>query len=147
MINKKGEHWNRDWEYIAYHFCNKKVANYDTEKENFIGQYGDLRNPKVLTNGKLKKQTGKWNDPIGSLQVDINLLPGQEKEIVFVLGIDTKKQNVNKIKKYYSNLKNVNKEFDKTKEFWQNTFNKVEVETPDPSMKQYFLSALIFLEK
>ena len=135
--NHKGEHWNSSWDYVAYHFSNLKVKSYDTEKENFIGEYGDLKTPKVLFDGKLKNCTGKYNDSIGSLEVKVTLQPGEEKDVIFVMGIDTKKQNINKIKSYFSNIKNVENEFEKVKNYWENLFNQVKVETPDESLNLF----------
>lgn len=130
----KGGHNNKTWDYVAYHFSGNKLKNFDTEKENFIGKYRELSDPIVADKGKLKKSLGKYNDSIGSLQVDIKLNPGQEKEVIFVLGIDKNKNNISKIKKYYSDSKNVQKELDKVKDFWKKTTEKVEVETPDKSL-------------
>lgn len=134
LKNEKGEHLNRNWEYIAYHFCNLKVAGYETEKENFIGRYGSIQNPVALEKNRLKKHTGKWLDPIGSLQVEIETKPGEEKELVFVLGIDRDKHNIFKIKKYFSDIENVGKEFTKCKNFWKGIFEKTEVITPDTGL-------------
>ncbi len=132
--NKRGEHWNTEWDYTAYLFSNEKVKSFDTDKQNFIGNYGDLIKPEVLMTGQLKGSTGKWNDSIGSLEVNVDLAPGEEKEVIFVLGLDKQKVNIPKIKEYFSNIINVNKEFDRVKEFWSNMLNKIEVETPDTSL-------------
>ncbi len=137
LKNKKGQHNNRSWEYIAYNFCNKKPVNFDTDKENFVGKYGDLINPAALNNKRLKKSLGKWNDSISSMQINVSLQPKQEKEIIFVLGLDKKESNIYKIKKYFSNLKNVEKEFEKVNEHWTDIFNRLYVDTPDKSINLY----------
>ncbi len=137
LKNKKGQHFNRNWEYIAYNFSSRKPSNYDTEKENFIGKYRDLAEPIVMNNGKLKKSLGKWNDSISSLQVNLQLLPNQEKEIVFVIGLDKKESNIFKMKKYFSSIKNVYLELEKVKEHWNKIFKSVEVQTPDDSINLY----------
>ncbi|MBN1898712.1 MAG: glycosyl transferase family 36, partial [Spirochaetes bacterium] len=134
LKNKKGEHFNRPWEYIAYHFSNRTVASFDTEKENFIGKYGDLKEPRALTEGGLKRQTGKWNDPIGSLMINIILNPGEEQEVVFVLGLDKKRKNISKVKEYFSDRKNVNKELGRCIRFWSDQFERASVNTPDDSL-------------
>ncbi|RKX91864.1 MAG: glycosyl transferase family 36 [Spirochaetes bacterium] len=134
LKNRKGEHLNRKWDYIAYHFSNSEVISYDTEKVNFIGRYGDLNNPKALKEGKLKRCIGKWNDPIGSLHIDLDLASEEEKEVVFVLGLDSEKKNIYKIKKYFSDIRNVDKELDKVKKFWENIFAQIEVKTSDKSI-------------
>lgn len=134
LENHKGEHLNRSWDWTAYHFANTKIKSFDTDKENFIGKYQELSSPVISKEGKLKNSLGKYNDSIASLQTDIILKGGEEKEVIFVLGLDKKKSNIFKIKKYFSNINNVKKELNKVKDYWKELFKKAEVNTPDKSL-------------
>src|SRR5690606_6196845 len=55
-------HWNIEYEYNGYFSCSKTISDYDTEKENFTGQLGDIINPAAVESGILQKKTGSWDD-------------------------------------------------------------------------------------
>ncbi|MEO8398308.1 MAG: glycosyl transferase family 36 [Ignavibacteriaceae bacterium] len=127
-------HWNIDYEYFGYLSSNKKVSDYETEKENFIGQYGDLQNPIALKEGKLSKQTGNWNDPIGTLKVDIKIKSGESDRINFYLGLVKDKKDVLSILRKYKTSAQVDKSLQSVKEKWRNLLGTLIIETPDEAM-------------
>lgn len=61
-------HWNIDYQYHGFFGVNKKVVSYESEKENFIGNYGNIIHPAELHGAGLKQQTGSWNNPIACLK-------------------------------------------------------------------------------
>lgn len=66
--NEKGQHWNRNWEYTAFHSVNEKVNEFEGSKEKFLGQYGSISNPNALITGEISNTYGKWEDSIASLK-------------------------------------------------------------------------------
>ena len=70
---------------------------------------------------------------IKDLNTDIILKPGEDKTISFVLGCGfNDKENVETIK-YYSDIKNCQKELKNVQAFWKKTLSTVTVKSPDPS--------------
>lgn len=134
LPNKRKEHFNRPWDYTAYHFSSIDPAGFETEKENFIGKYRDLRSPQALLDGKLSGSTGKWNDPIACLEVPVSLEPGEEKEVLFVLGLEKKKDDIVKVREHFLQKGIVDEELKKVKEHWEGLFSRLEIKTPDESM-------------
>ncbi len=127
---------NRNWDYIAFHTLNSNINSYDTDKINFIGKYGTIEKPEGLFKG-LKKKTGKYLDPVGILQKNITIKSGEEKEVIFLLGLSKDIKEINRFKKYYYNSQNVYKELNRVKEFWNNIFSRLEIKTPDNSFNLF----------
>ncbi len=100
--NEKGQAWNRNWEFCAFHTVDRKPDAWESNKETFLGQYGTMDRPAALTapaDHPSSKQTGKWQDGIGSLQTTVKLKPGQETEVVFLLGMAKTKNEAVKLYK------------------------------------------------
>ncbi len=95
-------HWNIDYQHYGFLSCNKKINDYESDKEYFVGQYGDLINPAALSKKKLSKQTGKWIDPIGCIKVDLKIRKNNSDHTAFYLGlVENKSRAKTKIKKYF----------------------------------------------
>ncbi len=142
--NKKGQHWNRDWEYTAFHWVNLSVSEAEGSKEEFIGLYGDLKFPKALIEGKLTNTFGKWEDDIASLKVNLTLNPSEEKILIFALGAikNDSNESIDKIIEKYNSKEKVEKALEDIRERWNELLSKSLVETPDPAfniMNNYWL--------
>jgi cellobiose phosphorylase len=127
-------HWNRSWEYIAFHSSSIKPTSYDGDKESFLGMYGTLTNPKALLTGRLGKRTGNWLDPIGSLKVIVNLKPGEHKTVIFTTGAGASVDEVGSLIQKYKNIHEVDTALAAVTEKWNSILNTVLVHTPDDSM-------------
>ncbi|MGE5315560.1 MAG: GH36-type glycosyl hydrolase domain-containing protein [Acidobacteriota bacterium] len=126
-------HWNRDWEYVAFHSSNLRPASYDGDKESFIGMYGSQRAPQAVVAKKMGRRTGDWLDAIGSLQLNVTLAPKESKEIVFTLGAAPSKEEAEGIIKKYRRPNHVHEAFASMQERWDGLLSASEVETPDPA--------------
>ncbi|MFO7882016.1 MAG: glycosyl transferase family 36 [Kosmotogaceae bacterium] len=131
---KEGVHWNRNWEYTAFHWVNQKTAGATASKEDFLGMYRNLSNPLALEENRLNNRFGKWEDAIASLKVDVELSPYKEKTIVFGLGATKnieEKGFMDKLITHYSNPENVDNELKDIKKMWTELFDKTWIDTPD----------------
>ncbi|MDI3310815.1 MAG: glycosyl transferase family 36, partial [Thermoanaerobacterium sp.] len=134
LPNKKGQYNNRNWEYVAFHTTSEAPLSYDGDKESFIGMYRSQANPKAMEEKLLKKNTGRFGDAIGALQVEIKLKAGEIKKVVFTLGCaDDHKQAV-ELSKKYNNVNAAEKAFEKVGEFWSPFIESEKIYTPDDAM-------------
>lgn len=124
-------HWNRDWEYVAFHSSNIKPSGFDCDKESFMGMYESLRAPQSVLRGKLKNQSGNSLDAIGSLHVKVKLKPYEKKEIIFLLGAAENKTEAKRHLQRFKSLREVRKAFTETQTWWDAMLNTMEVHTPD----------------
>lgn len=142
--NDKGQHWNRDWEYTAFHWANIPVSEAEGSKEEFIGNYGDLKSPKALIEGKLTNTFGKWEDDIASLKVDLVFNPHEEKILIFILGAvkNNSEESIEEIIEKYNSKEKVEDALEDVKRRWDKLLSKSFVEAPDPAfniMNNYWL--------
>jgi cellobiose phosphorylase len=73
-------------DHFAFFHVNQKLAGFDTDRESFIGTYNGFGEPDVVAQGKSKNSMASGWHPIGSHCVEVELAPGEERAIVFVLG-------------------------------------------------------------
>ena len=92
--NAEGENWNRNWEGTAFLASNRNVDSFDTEKENFIGRYGNLIAP-VGLNTPLKNEVGDGKDAIGLLKIKLSIPSGRRDYVRFFLGVGDDIKQVN----------------------------------------------------
>ena len=127
-------HWNINYEYWGFLSCNKKVTDYETDKENFIGMYGDLINPEAVKNNKLTKKTGNWIDPIGCLKVDVNLQAGKRDTVDFYLGLSKEKNDIPGILAKYQSAGLISSALEDVKQRWNSLLSTMVIDTPDEGL-------------
>lgn len=127
-------HWNSDWEYVAFHSASPQPIGFDGDKRAFLGPYGDLDAPKAVVQGESYATEGRWGDAIGSLQVTVEIAPGETAEIAFVLGAaDSEEQALSLVEKYRY-LPNVHEALARTQQFWRELVTGLTVYTPDDAV-------------
>jgi cellobiose phosphorylase len=107
---------------------------YDTCREVFIGAYNDLSKPQAVVNGRSGYSRASRGNNIASLNHFLELKPGEEKVIVYMLGITDNPSLIPKTVEYYSNVENVKKAFEELCRNWNEYLSKLVVETPDREM-------------
>ena len=81
----KTEYRERRNHYAVY-AVNAPVAGFDTDRDSFLGAYGENSAPAVVTNGESKNSVASGWSPIGSHHLKVALAPGEAKTYIFVLG-------------------------------------------------------------
>ncbi|MGC8594158.1 MAG: GH36-type glycosyl hydrolase domain-containing protein [Candidatus Kryptoniota bacterium] len=127
-------HWNVSWPYIAFHSSSERVSSFETDKEEFLGLYGDIRNPAIARSSKKAGLTGNSLDAIGSLNVDVDLMPGEERIIYFTIGAADDYKHAGTLIRKYAVPANVEKEFLNVLDRWKKLLSTVYVKTPDESL-------------
>ncbi len=129
-----GHRWNRGWEYVAYLASSVMPVGCDTDKEAFIGMYRSEEKPIAVEKGRCSGPIGRGDDAIGSLHLKIRLASGEEKKFVVLLGIADRKEEALPIISKHKDMKNVEKELERVKEFWNTRLQSLIVETPDKGL-------------
>lgn len=123
------------YEENGYQFfaSNFKPDGYDCVREDFIGQYRTEKNPIAVEQGVCSNSSQTTGNHCGCLQKKLELEPGQEIRIIFLLGEGDAKEG-KKIKDKYSDLETVDKQFDKLKTFWEKKCGKFQINTPNKGL-------------
>lgn len=85
VIYHKTEYKERRNHY-AYYSVNAPIQGFDTDRESFIGLYNEFRDPQAVMAGKPSNSVAHGWSPIASHYLEIELKPGETKELIFVLG-------------------------------------------------------------
>ena len=72
--------------HYAFYSVNAEISGFDTDRESFTGTYNGLDRPDVVFNNQPANSTAHGWAPIASHCIEIDLEPGQEKELIFLLG-------------------------------------------------------------
>ncbi len=72
--------------HYAVHSVNAPIAGFDTDRETFFGPYNGWDGPDAVVEGRCRNSIASGWSPIGAHQIDIELAPGEQRDLVFVLG-------------------------------------------------------------
>ncbi|MFA6600619.1 MAG: glycosyl transferase family 36 [Candidatus Omnitrophota bacterium] len=118
----------------GFHSSWPKPSGYDGDKEAFLGRYGDPHAPRAVKEGACRNSEGKWGDASASLQVNVDLAPGQSKTVVFMLGSTRSEEQAERIVRKYSRARSTERELERVKALWDSFVDATFVETPDESL-------------
>jgi cellobiose phosphorylase len=120
---------------LAFLACaNAAPKGFDTQRRDFMGNYGDFSAPRAVVEGKMNDSIACGWAPVGALMLPCRLKAGETKTFIFVLGFSEDiTEPPRKVKKF--NKKDViTKELKKLKEYWESNLDNFSVRTPDPEM-------------
>ncbi|MDF2986124.1 MAG: cellobiose phosphorylase, partial [Eubacterium sp.] len=111
------------------------VVAYDGERDAFLGRYRNYGNPIAVEAGKCSNTPAYNCNSCGALQIDITLNPGEEKEMVFLLGAGNEEIARNVLDTYRNSISDgtdiVGQQFDELKSLWHSRLGNLQVDTPD----------------
>ncbi|MFB3895715.1 MAG: GH36-type glycosyl hydrolase domain-containing protein [bacterium] len=107
------------------------ITAFETLRENFIGNYGTYAQPKAMATGKLTNFQTAGENVVGVQQVDLELQPGETKELIVMLGLGTPDSHGKKLVAEFGNSVRCEQELQKLKSSWHAMLGAVQVKTPD----------------
>ena len=85
VIYHKTEYKERR-DHYAYYSVNTPIKGFDTDRETFFGLYNGFDEPQVVAEGNPTNTVAHGWSPIASHCIEVELQPGESKDLVFVLG-------------------------------------------------------------
>jgi len=110
------------------------LAGYDTSRTAFLGSYRSYDRPLAVEMGKCSNSDVYGDNACGSLQADIELKPGESKEILVMLGIGDSGIVGKKTVAEFGSVQRADAELVKLKESWHSKLGSLIVETPDKEL-------------
>lgn len=107
------------------------MTGYDTNRQSFIGTYGSYKEPRAVIEGKCGNSSTYGDSACGSVQTEIDLAPGESKEILLMVGIGNADAVGKKVVKEFGSLDRATKEFDALVKEWHGRLGSFKVTTPD----------------
>ena len=104
------------------------------DRTEFLGRNGSLRAPAAMARTRLSGKTGAALDPCAAKQVSFDLANGQEREIVFRLGVGRDAANARELVHRFRGSTAARGSLDVVWQHWTHTLGAINVETPDQSL-------------
>ncbi|MDR3567439.1 MAG: glucoamylase family protein [Syntrophobacteraceae bacterium] len=104
------------------------------DRTEFLGRNGALSSPLAMTRTRLSGKVGAALDPCAAMQVSFDLGAGQEREIVFRLGVGRDAEEAKSLVKRFRGTVAARSALDVVWQHWTHTLGAVNVETPDQSL-------------
>lgn len=142
-IYHKTEYKERRNHYAFYH-VNAPIDGFDTDRESFLGLYNGFDEPQVVTEGKPRNSEAHGWSPIASHYMEIELQPGESRDLVFMLGYVENAQDekweakgvINKVKARnmiarFDTADKVDKAFGELRAYWDNLLERFTLDSGD----------------
>lgn len=108
------------------------VTGFDSDRDRFIGNYHTYANPVVVEQGKCLNSLTEGDNGCGTLQVDIELAPGESRVFMVVLGTGAAEKEGKDAVAVVDTQQKVNAEFEKLVHYWHSRIEGLTAVTPDP---------------
>ena len=128
--------------HYSFFTVNSGINGYDTSRDAFLGLGNSNSFPDAVKENKARNSVASGWYPIASHQIDLELAPGEEKELIFVLGYaenpnDQKFIAPNVIRKdtahalieRFRSGEKVDEAFAKLSEYWDNLLSRFHVDS------------------
>ena len=119
---------------VAFFDVDDATRTVSGDRTEFIGRNGTLRSPAAMTRSRLSGKVGAALDPCAAIQVPFALEDGQEREIIFTLGVGRDADDARNLARRFRGSAAAHQALEEVWQYWNHTLGAVQVETPDPSL-------------
>jgi len=120
---------------VGFFNTDASIRSITCDRNEFIGRNGSMAQPAALRRVRLSGKAGTGLDPCAAIQVPFELQPGQEREIVFVLGVGGRRNaDASTMVQRYIGKDTARATLEKVRAYWDTTLGAVRIETPEPSL-------------
>ena len=127
--------YNTDFEgRVAWVTSSDFIRSFTADRTEFLGRNGTPARPVALRRSRLSGRTGAGIDSCAALQAFVELEPGQEREIAFIIGAGQNLESARDLARKFQNLQACREELQQAMDFWKQTLGAVRVETPEPAL-------------
>lgn len=127
--------WNAAFESrVAFLDMGGRQTNWTADRREFIGRNGCLADPAALAHHtNLSGAIGAGHDPCGALQTAIEMSPGEDVEILVLLGDAADAGEATRLIAHYRQA-DLDAVLNDVRDHWDDVLQTVQVKTPDRSM-------------
>jgi cyclic beta-1,2-glucan glucanotransferase len=119
---------------IAFFDVDDVVRTVSGDRTEFLGRNGTLRAPAAMTRSRQSGKVGAGLDPCAAIQIPFELAAGQEREIVFRLGVGGDADAARNLVRRFRESSASRGALEAVWQYWNHTLGAVHVETPDQSV-------------
>jgi cyclic beta-1,2-glucan synthetase len=111
-----------------------RPASYTADRREFFGRNGNWTQPEALNRAELSGRVGPGCDPCGAMQTKFRLGPGEQKEVVFLLGQAANREELERLLVEYKELPAIENSIRATQGQWDETLGQIQVSSPNPAL-------------
>jgi cellobiose phosphorylase len=119
---------------IAFFGVDETTRTISGDRTEFIGRNGTLRSPAAMARMRLSGKVGAGLDPCGAIHVPFELAAGQEREIIFRLGVGRDAEDARNLVRRFRGSAAARSALEMVWQYWKHTLGAVHVETPDQAL-------------
>ena len=119
---------------VAFLASTREPSGVTTDRTQFLGNLGSYTRPAALERVGLTPSLEAGNDPCAVLQSLLWLQPGETKEITFLIGQGTDREDARRLIGHFKNIQNVQAARQCVETFWDEILEQTRVQTPDAGM-------------
>ena len=120
---------------VGFFNTDASIRSITCDRNEFIGRNGSLAQPAALRRVRLSGKAGTGLDACAAIQVPFELQPGQEREIVFILGVGGRRNaDASTMVQRHMGKDAARAALANVHAHWESTLGAVRIETPDPTL-------------
>jgi cellobiose phosphorylase len=124
--------WSGDFSRkLAFVAAGPKPRSATADRTEFLGRHGSVSTPAALGRAHLAGRFGPALDPCAALMTDVTLAPGEETEVVFVIGQADSVEQVRDLVRAYTDLSRTPAVLADVVHNWDQILEAIQVSTPD----------------
>ncbi len=120
--------------YVGFFNCSHPQRTLTTSRTEFIGRNGSLSSPAAMRQVNLSNQVGTGGDPCGAIQAYVEIPPGEQIQVVFILGAADNEHQARSFLAQSSGVDGARHVLEEVWEKWKRDLGRIYVETPDVSV-------------
>lgn len=123
------------YEEFGYQFFTSNFTpdSFDCLRDKFLGLYHTEDNPVAVMNGVCSGSYEKGGNHCGSLHKKLELKPGEEIRLIFMLG-EGNRENGRRLRAKYSDLNEIDRAYRQMADYWTDKRNRLQINTPSEGM-------------
>jgi cyclic beta-1,2-glucan synthetase len=127
--------WNDEFaDRVAFVAADRELHGFTADRREFLGDAGGYDAPEGLARWGLSGVPESGGDPCAALQIHLELAPGEEGEVHFLLGQAESRGAALDLVARYREPAAIESAWRELHAFWDDLLGKVRVATPEPAM-------------
>jgi cyclic beta-1,2-glucan synthetase len=119
---------------VAFFDANQTTRSITGDRTEFLGRNGSLSNPAGMQKPRLSGKLIPGLDPCAAIRLPFELADGQEREIVFILGVGQGAAAASELVKRFRGTAAARTALEAVWHYWTRTLGAVNVDTPDDTI-------------
>jgi len=119
---------------VAFFHVDHETQTLTGDRAEFLGRNGTLGSPAAMGRSFLSGKVGAALDPCAAIQVPFELGDGQERELIFTLGVGRDANHAGNLAHRFRGSAAARDVLETVWHYWNHTLGAVNVDTPDESL-------------